>query len=109
MRKCLCSLDLRQQNKQNKGVDNCDECEYNRGMKENLEDLYHAMLEAQEADQEARGLMDAPDSFQIAGIKEEDLCGLCDSANTYLSEATPYNTVRVCKDCGHEEHTPYVR
>ena len=110
MRKCLCSLDLRQQNKQNKGVDNCDECEYNRGMKENenLLDLYNAMLEAQEADQEARGLMDAPDSFQISGIKEEDLCGLCDSANTYLSEATPYNTVRVCKDCGHEEHTPFA-
>ena len=87
-----------------------DEGEYNRGMKnENLEDLYNAMLEAQEADQEARGLMDAPDSFQIAGIKEEDLCDQCSSADTYLSEATAYNTVRVCKDCGHEEHTPYVR
>ena len=76
---------------------------------ENLLDLYHAMLEAQEADQEARGLMDAPDSFQIAGIKEEDLCDECSSADTYLSVATAYNTVRVCKDCGHEEHTPNVR
>ena len=48
-----------------------DEGLYNRGMKnENLEDLYNAMLEAQEADQEARGLMDAPASFQLAGIKE---------------------------------------
>ena len=87
-----------------------DEGLYNRGMKnENLQDLYDEMLAAQEADQEARGLMDAPDSFQIAGIKEEDLCDDCDSSNTYLSKATAYNTVRVCKDCGHEEHTPNVR
>ena len=87
-----------------------DEGLYNRGMKnENLEDLYNAMLEAQEGDMEARGMMDAPDSFQIAGIKEEELCDDCDSTNTYLSKATAYNTVRVCKDCGHEEHTPYVR
>ena len=77
--------------------------------KENLQDLYDQMLEAQEADQEARGLMDAPDSFQIAGIKEEDLCDQCASADTYLSVASAYNTVRVCKDCGHEEHTPNVR
>ena len=76
---------------------------------ENLLDLYNAMLEAQEADQEARGLMDAPDSFQISGIKEEDLCDQCASADTYLSVASAYNTVRVCKDCGHEEHTPNVR
>jgi len=76
---------------------------------ENMQDLYDAMLEAQEGDMEARGMMDAPDSFQIAGIKEEDLCDLCDSANTYLSVASAYNTVRVCKDCGHEEHTPNVR
>ena len=63
-----------------------DEGLYNRGMKnENLEDLYNAMLEAQEADQEARGLMDAPDSFQIAGIKEEELFDDCDSTNTYVS------------------------
>ena len=83
---------------------------YNRGMNnENLEDLYNAMLEAQEGDMEARGMMDAPDSFQIAGIKEEELCDDCDSTNTYLSKATAYNTVRVCKDCGHEEHTPNVR
>ena len=82
---------------------------YNRGMKENTLDLYNAMLEAQEADMEARGLMDAPDSFQIAGIEEDELCDLCDSTNTYLSKATAYNTVRVCKDCGHEEHTPSVR
>ena len=75
---------------------------------ENMQDLYDKFLEAQEAKMEAMGLMDAPDSFQIAGIKEEDLCDLCDSANTYLSEATPYNTVRVCKDCGHEEHTPFA-
>ena len=40
---------------------------------ENLEDLYNAMLEAQEADMEARGMMDAPDSLQIAGITEEEL------------------------------------
>ena len=40
---------------------------------ENLLDLYNEMLEAQEADMEARGLMDAPDSFQIAGITEEEL------------------------------------
>ena len=33
---------------------------------DNLEDLYNEMLEAQEADMEARGMMDAPDSFQIA-------------------------------------------
>ena len=76
---------------------------------DNLQDLYDEMLAAQEADQEARGLMDTPDSFQIAGIKEEDLCDDCDSSNTYLSKATAYNTVRVCKDCGHEEHTPNVR
>ena len=76
---------------------------------ENLEDLYNAMLEAQEGDMEARGMMDAPDSFQIAGIKEEELCDDCDSSNTYLSVASAYNTVRVCKDCGHEEHTPNVR
>jgi len=78
-------------------------------MDKNTLDLYNAMLEAQEAKMEASGLMDAPDSFQIAGIKEEDLCDLCDSASTYISVATAYNTVRVCKDCGHEEHTPYVR
>jgi len=41
--------------------------------KENMQDLYDAMLEAQEADMEARGMMDAPDSFQIAGITEEEL------------------------------------
>ena len=76
---------------------------------ENMQDLYDKFLEAQEAKMEAMGLMDAPDSFQIAGIKEEDLCDQCSSADTYLSEATAYNTVRVCKDCGHEEHTPYVR
>jgi superfamily II helicase len=74
-------------------------------MKENMQDLYDKFLEAQEAEFE----YDVPDSFQIAGIKEEDLCDLCDSASTYLSVATAYNTVRVCKDCGHEEHTPYVR
>jgi len=87
-----------------------DEGEYNRGMKENenLLDLYNAMLEAQVADQEARGLMDAPDSFQIAGIEEEDLCDECSSADTYISEAG-YNTCRICKTCGHEEHTPNVR
>ena len=78
-------------------------------MDKNTLDLYNAMLEAQEAKMEASGLMDAPDSFQIAGIKEEDLCDQCSSADTYLSEATAYNTVRVCKDCGHEEHTPNVR
>ena len=78
-------------------------------MDKNTLDLYNEMLEAQEADQEARGLMDAPDSFQISGIKEEDLCDQCDSADTYLSVASAYNTVRVCKDCGHEEHTPNVR
>ena len=76
---------------------------------ENMQDLYDKFLEAQEAKMEAMGLMDAPDSFQIAGIKEEDLCDQCSSADTYLSEATAYNTVRVCKDCGHEEHTPNVR
>ena len=76
---------------------------------ENMQDLYDKFLEAQEAKMEAMALMDAPDSFQIAGIKEEELCDDCDSTNTYLSEATAYNTVRVCKDCGHEEHTPYVR
>jgi len=78
-------------------------------MDKNTLDLYNAMLEAQEAKMEASGLMDAPDSFQIAGIKEEDLCDLCDSASTYISVASAYNTVRVCKDCGHEEHTPNVR
>ena len=31
------------------------------------------MLEAQEADMEARGMMDAPDSLQIAGIDESEL------------------------------------
>jgi hypothetical protein len=41
--------------------------------KENMQDLYDAMLEAQEADMEARGMMDAPDSLQIAGITEEEL------------------------------------
>ena len=40
---------------------------------ENMQDLYDKFLEAQEADMEARGMMDAPDSFQIAGIEEEDL------------------------------------
>jgi len=40
---------------------------------ENLEDLYNAMLEAQEGDMEARGLMDAPDSYQIAGIDEDEM------------------------------------
>ena len=72
---------------------------------ENMQDLYDKFLEAQEAEFE----YDVPDSFQIAGIEEEDLCDLCDSANTYLSVASAYNTVRVCKDCGHEEHTPSVR
>lgn len=38
-----------------------------------MQDLYDAMLEAQEADMEARGMMDAPDSLQIAGITEEEL------------------------------------
>jgi superfamily II helicase len=71
---------------------------------ENLADLYNEMLEAQEAEFEH----EVPDSFQIAGIEEEDLCDECDSANTYISEAG-YNTVRICKDCGHEEHTPNVR
>jgi len=78
-------------------------------MDKNTLDLYNAMLEAQEAKLEARGLMDAPDSFQIAGIEEDELCNECDSASTYISVATAYNTVRVCKDCGHEEHTPNVR
>ena len=41
--------------------------------KENMQDLYDAMLEAQEADMEARGMMDAPDSLQIAGIDEDEL------------------------------------
>jgi len=76
---------------------------------ENMQDLYDKFLEAQEAKMEAMGLMDAPDSFQIAGIEEEELCDDCDSTNTYLSVASAYNTVRVCKDCGHEEHTPNVR
>jgi len=40
---------------------------------ENMQDLYDKMLEAQEADMEARGMMDAPDSFQIAGIEEDEL------------------------------------
>ena len=83
-----------------------DEGEYNRGMKkENLEDLYNAMLEAQEGDMEARGLMDAPDSYQIAGIMEDALCEQCSSTSTYISNAG-YNTVLICNDCGHEEHTP---
>ena len=38
-----------------------------------MQDLYNAMLEAQEADMEARGMMDAPDSLQIAGIDEDEL------------------------------------
>ena len=38
-----------------------------------MQDLYDAMLEAQEADMEARGMMDAPDSLQIAGIDESEL------------------------------------
>jgi len=47
---------------------------YNTHMeKENMQDLYDAMLEAQEADMEARGMMDAPDSLQIAGIDESEL------------------------------------
>ena len=75
-------------------------------MEEMLIKKLEAQQEAQEADMEAKGLMDAPDSFQIAGIEEDELCNECDSANTYISVATPYNTVRVCKDCGHEEHTP---
>ncbi len=74
----------------------------------NTLDLYNEMLEAQEADMEARGLMDSPDAFQIANMKEEDLCDECSSFDTYISEAG-YNTVRICKDCGHEEHTPNVR
>ena len=41
--------------------------------KENMQDLYDAMLEAQEGDMEARGMMDAPDSLQIAGIDESEL------------------------------------
>ena len=41
--------------------------------KENMQDLYDAMLEAQEGDMEARGMMDAPDSLQIAGIDEDEL------------------------------------
>ena len=40
---------------------------------ENMQDLYDKFLEAQEADQEATGMMDAPDSFQIAGIDESEL------------------------------------
>jgi hypothetical protein len=52
---------------------------YNTRMKKNkmtekqFEDLLQAALEAQEAKWEAEGMMDAPDSFQIKGIKEEDL------------------------------------
>jgi len=42
-------------------------------MDKNTLDLYNAMLEAQEAKMEEMGLMDAPDSFQIAGITEEEL------------------------------------
>ena len=38
-----------------------------------MQDLYDAMLEAQEGDMEARGMMDAPDSLQIAGIDESEL------------------------------------
>ena len=38
-----------------------------------FEDLLQAHLEAQEAKWEAEGLMQAPDSFQLKGIKEEDL------------------------------------
>ena len=38
-----------------------------------MQDLYDAMLEAQEGDMEARGMMDAPDSLQIAGIDEDEL------------------------------------
>jgi len=64
-------------------------------MEEMLIKKLEAQQEAQEADMEAKGLME-----------EDELCDECDSANTYISVATPYNTVRVCKDCGHEEHTP---
>jgi hypothetical protein len=32
-----------------------------------MEELYNKRLEAQEAEMEAKGLMDAPDSYQIAG------------------------------------------
>ena len=38
-----------------------------------MEELYIEKLEAQEAEMEARGMMDAPDSFQIAGIDESEL------------------------------------
>ena len=35
-----------------------------------MEELYNKRLEAQEAEMEAKGLMDAPDSYQIAGWPE---------------------------------------
>jgi len=38
-----------------------------------MEELYIEKLEAQEAEMEAGGMMDAPDSFQIAGIDESEL------------------------------------
>ena len=38
-----------------------------------MEELYIEQLEAQEAEMEAKGMMDAPDSFQIAGIDESEL------------------------------------
>jgi len=48
---------------------------YNIRMNEDqlMEELYIEKLEAQEAEMEARGMMDAPDSFQIAGIDESEL------------------------------------
>jgi hypothetical protein len=48
---------------------------YNTHMNEDqlMEELYIEKLEALEAEMEARGMMDAPDSFQIAGIDESEL------------------------------------
>ena len=67
---------LRQmQNKHTKGLAAHHHIRYNRRMNEDqlMEELYIEKLEAQEAEMEARGMMDAPDSFQIAGIDESEL------------------------------------
>ena len=59
---------------------------------ENLQDLYDQMLEAQEADMEARGMMDAPDSLQIAGVEEKLIqqeCKACQQVIT-LTTSDPY-------------------
>ena len=69
---------------------------------ENLQDLYDQMLEAQEADMEARGMMDAPDSLQIAGVEEKLIQQECKACQQVITLTTSDPLIEYCLTCTEE-------